>query len=87
MYDFFDPRFDNSIPDEHGRMPDFNPGNLLLADIDQGDHTIPIFTRFFRRTATPRECDLRTRSSVQLWDWLMRTLRIWVLCIVHTISR
>jgi hypothetical protein len=66
MYDFFDSRFDNSIPDENGRMPEFNPGNLLLADIDQEDQKFPIFTRFFRRTATPRDCSICTESRYEL---------------------
>jgi hypothetical protein len=66
MYSFFDPRFNITIPDEYGRLPEFNPGNLLLADIDQGDQTIPIFTRFLRRTATPRECSICAESRYEL---------------------
>lgn len=66
MYSLFDTRFDTAIPDEHGRLPEFNPENLLLADIDQGDQTIPIFTRFFHRTATPRECSICADTRYEL---------------------
>ncbi len=58
MFDFFDSRFDSTIPDESGRMPPFNPGNILLAEVDAGDLQIPIWTRFFKRRTTPKECSI-----------------------------
>jgi hypothetical protein len=58
MHDFFDSRFSNTIPDESGRMPVFKPGKILQAEIDAGNLTIPVFTRFFRRRTTPKECSI-----------------------------
>jgi len=66
MYEFFDARFQPSIPDDDGRLQPFKPGKILLCDIDQGNLTVPIFTKFFRRRAVPRECAVCTESLYEI---------------------
>jgi hypothetical protein len=62
MYSFFDRRFDSTMADETGCIPEFKAGNILLGQVDrsQGDLTIPLFMKFFRRQAAPKECILCT---------------------------
>lgn len=62
MYDFFDDRFTNSIPDESGRVRPFDAGKVVMGSLDRGDLTIPIFVKFFRRSGTPKDCSICAES-------------------------
>ena len=63
MKSLFDPSFENTEPDDDGRLPEFKPGRIRMLGVDvedassQGQPTtvqVPIFTRFFNRKSV--EC-------------------------------
>ena len=63
MKSLFDPSFENTEPDDDGRLPEFRPGRIKMLGVDvddvstQGQPTtvqVPVFTRFFNRKSV--EC-------------------------------
>lgn len=66
MYDFFSGRFNNNMPDENGRIRAFEPGKVLMGSLDRGELTIPIFTKFFRRSTTPKDCSICAESLYEI---------------------
>jgi hypothetical protein len=66
MYEFFDARFQPNIPDDDGRLQPFNPGKVLLCDVDEGNQTVPIFTKFLRRRTVPKECAICIESLYEI---------------------
>ncbi|EEU33998.1 uncharacterized protein NECHADRAFT_85406 [Fusarium vanettenii 77-13-4] len=76
MHSLFDPVFNNTEPDEAGRIPPFNPGNIKMIRVDHegGSILVPLFIRFIRRQRTPKECAVCTDgffdvdfASVEEW--------------------
>ena len=76
MYSFFDPKFDETEPDENGRIPPFKSGPIRMFNVDDGDTTlsVPIFMRFLRRRSAFKQCTICAESlsdidfdSVEKW--------------------
>ncbi|KAM0438525.1 hypothetical protein ACHAPT_001274 [Fusarium lateritium] len=76
MYSLFDPAFNNTEPDEAGRIPPFNPGSVKMIRVDHegGSIPVPLFIRFIRRQRRPKECAVCTDeffdvdfASVEEW--------------------
>ena len=68
MYSFFDPRFDSTMADETGCIPEFKAGNIVLGQVnrEQGDLSTPLFMKFFRRQTTRKECILCTEVRCEI---------------------
>jgi hypothetical protein len=66
MYDPFEDRFTNTIPDDAGRIPPFTPGKIVMGDYGNGELTIPIFMKFFRRSGTPKICSICTDAIYEI---------------------
>jgi len=58
VYDIFDPLFDKRRPDHMGRIPPFEAGQIIIGKLDKGDLSIPLFLKYFRRTAIPKDCSV-----------------------------
>ena len=56
MHSPFDSRFDPTVADETGCIPDFNPGTIVEAIMDVDPSPLPLFVRFLRRRSTPQTC-------------------------------
>ena len=58
MHSLFDPMFTSNQPDETGRIPAFNAGQIriLSVDHDSGSVEVPFFMRFVRRHPVMKEC-------------------------------
>jgi hypothetical protein len=56
MYSFFDPRFDPTVINETGCLPEFDPGTVISASLDDVSSKIPLFVKFFRRQSTAKDC-------------------------------
>ncbi|KAF4334415.1 e3 ubiquitin ligase ari7 [Fusarium beomiforme] len=76
MCSLFDPAFNNTEPDEAGRIPPFNPGNIKMIRVDHqgGSILVPLFIRFIRRKRKAKECTVCTDeffdvdyASVEEW--------------------
>lgn len=65
MYSLFDAKFDSAIVDETGYIPDFNPGTILLANIDNGP-LVPLFLKFIRRETRPKSCIICSKSMFEI---------------------
>lgn len=75
MYSPFDTRFDSTIADETGCIPDFQTGTIFHASLDNSTSLVPLFHKFFRRQARPKECMACSKSmfeidygSVEAWN-------------------
>ncbi|KAH8657140.1 hypothetical protein BGZ60DRAFT_545625 [Tricladium varicosporioides] len=66
MYSPFDPRFDVALVDETGCMPEFEPGTIYNAVADNNSSPIPLFLKFFRRQATPKECIACSKAMFEI---------------------
>ena len=66
MYDFFSDRFNNNIPEEDGRIRAFDAGKILIGSLDRGEIAIPIFMKFFRRSAMPKDCSVCAESLYEI---------------------
>ena len=66
MYDFFSDHFNTSIPLENCRISAFDPGEVLMGSLDRGELVIPIFTKFFRRSTTPKDCSICVESRYEI---------------------
>ncbi|KAF8853175.1 hypothetical protein BDZ45DRAFT_729656 [Acephala macrosclerotiorum] len=56
MYSPFDPRFEPTLVDENGCIPDFNPGAVCKVTMENFQSQVPLFLKFFRRQTRSREC-------------------------------
>ena len=56
MYSLFDLRFDPAMVDETGCIPEFKPGMIFNAVMDNGPSPIPLFLKFLRRQSRPKTC-------------------------------
>ena len=56
MYSCFDPRFDSTVPNNDGCIPEFDPGTIYLANMETDPSSVPLFFKFFRRQNTPKIC-------------------------------
>lgn len=66
MYSPFDPRFDSAFPDETGCIPEFNPGTIYLAFMDEDPSPVPLFSKFFRRLTKPKECMVCSKNMFEI---------------------
>lgn len=66
MYSFFDPRFEPTAVDETGCLPDFDPGPIMRADIDNVAFKVPLFIKFFRRQNTAKTCILCIKAKFDI---------------------
>jgi hypothetical protein len=56
MYNLLDPRFDATLVDETGCIPEFQPGPIFNCVMDNGPSPIPLFLKFFHRQSKPKIC-------------------------------
>ncbi|KAF4633144.1 hypothetical protein G7Y89_g4978 [Cudoniella acicularis] len=66
MYSPFDPRFDIALVDETGCIPEFTPGTIYNAILDDSLTPIPLFMKFFRREKKPRECMACSKAMFEI---------------------
>lgn len=57
----------NTPSDENSNLIDlFEAGEIIVGDVDRNDLKIPIFTKFFRRSATPKDCLICVESFYEI---------------------
>ncbi|KAL2070311.1 hypothetical protein VTL71DRAFT_13337 [Oculimacula yallundae] len=66
MHSLFDTRFDSVTVDETGCIPDFNPGAIYHASIDNSSSPVPLFLRFIRRQVRPKSCMVCSKSMFEI---------------------
>jgi hypothetical protein len=66
MYSPFDTRFDSSLVDETGCIPEFQPGTIFSAAMDNSTSRVPLFPKFFRRQARPKQCMACSKSMFEI---------------------
>lgn len=66
MYDLFDSRFDPALVDETGCIPDFKPGTIFNAVMDDGPSPVPLFLKFFCRQSKPKTCIICSKNMFEI---------------------
>jgi hypothetical protein len=66
MYSIFDPRFDPTAIDESGCLPEFDPGTVLCASLDNLSSKLPLFVKFFRRKSTAKDCVICVKAKYEI---------------------
>ena len=58
MISLLDVVFENTLPDDNGWVPPFNPGRIQFVNTGRQQYypQVPIHLRIFRRVNKPREC-------------------------------
>jgi hypothetical protein len=79
MHSLFDPAFASTHPDDTGRIPPFNPGQIKMLSVDheKGAIVIPFFIRFIKRQATIKECAV---CADELYDVDYQSVEEWIDC-------